>query len=259
MNLDSDFIEIQLRSSVEVGRRMIALSAVAHLVGRPSDDPEVGDDDDDRGDDQLIDDHAGERFDWLAWLTQELVLDALSPRERRLLSTTTSPLSNDDLDDQGAAGEALGALAWAVHRSNLTVLDRAYPYLGLLDLVPSPWDDPSPFLSGLTLRSEPEIAAARESIEILTWRAQLEIERRHATGRDVNNIEAAIRDVASEAAAAGVVPIGDHGDLTIGGESVRSLSDEIVVSMAAAARARLRAMSWLCGLGDWDDAALIEM
>lgn len=257
MDLDPDEIDIQLRTPAEVGRRMIALSAVSHLLsgieGDAQDDSEVDDDEDGV---ESTDSSAGERFDWLTWLTQEGVLDALSPAESALLTRAPDLDSPDDLDEEVTAAEALGALAWAVRRSALTVLARGYPYLDLLDLVPSPWDDTSAFVSALTLRTETEIAMARESAEILSWRAQVEVERRQANWRDQSDIEAAIQDVAAEAGAAGIAVIGIDGDLTIAGESIRALSDTVISSMAAAARARLRAMNWLCGLGDWDDPIL---
>jgi len=256
MDLDPDEIDIQLRTPVEVGHRMIALNAVSHLVGTAAEDSEADSMDEEEDDDKLTDATSGERFDWLTWLTQEGVLDALSLAERALLTRAPDLDSPEDLDEEGTAAEALGALAWAVQRSELTVLDRGYPYLDLLDLVPSPWDDSSAFLTTLTIRSEPEIATARESAEILSWRAQVEVERRQANWRDQLDIEAAIQDVAAEAGAAGVAVIGVDGDLTIAGESIRALSDTVISSMAAAARARLRAMNWLCGLGDWDDPIL---
>jgi len=260
MDLDPDEIDIQLRTPAEVGRRMIALSAVSHVLGGPFDVGEAGSEDEgDDGDVDSMGAAAGELFDWLTWLTQEGVLEALSPAEREMLTRAPDLDSAEDLDEEGTAAEALGALAWAVRRSELTVLDRGYPYLDLLDLVPSPWDDTSAFLSTLALRPELEIAGARESAEILSWRAQVEIERRRAVGKDLAEIEAAIRDVAAEAAAAGVARIGDGGDITVAGESIRSLPDGVISSMAAAARARLRAMNWLCGLGDWDDPVLVDI
>ena len=260
MDLDPDEIEIQLRSPREVGVRMIALSAVSHLISPASTEfEEQLDGDDGEGEGDGLEDIAGERFDWLSWMTQELLLDALSQAERALLD---SPLPNEppgEQDDAGASGEALGALAWSVRQSDLTVLDRGYPYLDLLDNIPSPWDDSDRFLSGLTLRSESEIATARESAEILSWRAQVEVERRQATGRDRSEIEAAIRDVAAEAASAGVALIGDDGDIEVGGESIRTLSETVIAGMVAAARARLRSMNWLCGLGEWDDPTLTDI
>lgn len=260
MELDPDEIDVQLRSPVEVGHRMIALSAVSHLLGGVADDAEDNTEDEDDDEDVASSDATvGERFDWLTWLTQERLLDALSPAERELLTRAFDLDSASELDEEGSAGEALGALAWAVQRSDRTVLDRGYPYLDLLNLVPSPWDDATPFLATLALRPEPEIAMARESAEILSWRAEVEIERRQANRSDRADIETAIRDVAAEAGAAAVAVIGIDGDLMIAGESIRALSDTVISSMAAAARARLRAMNWLCGLGDWDDPALTEI
>lgn len=259
MDLDPDEIDIQLRSPIDVGRRMIALSAVSHCMIRASADPLDEDEDIDQEDSDSTDDEAGERFDWVTWMTQERLLDALSSFERDLLANVSIVDDPDALDDEGAAVESLGALAWAVGQSELTVLERGYPYLHLLDLVPSPWDGSSSFLSRLELRTEPEIASAREAVEVLSWRAQIEMERRRASGRDRTDIEAAIREVAAEVAAVGVATVGPDGDLTIGGESIRLLSDTLVTSMVAAARARLRAMNWLCGLGEWDDPALTEI
>jgi len=262
MDLDPDEIDIRLRTPMEVGSRMIALSAVSHLISRRAADTLESMDDEDDGDEhgsESDEDTAGERFDWLTWLTQERLLDALTSSERKLLDSRTAIELPPDLDDEGAAGESLGALAWAVGRSDLTVLDRGFPYLDLLDSVPSPWDEAVQFLSGLTLRPEHEIANARESAEILFWRAQVEVERRTSKGRDRFDIEAAIRDVAAEAALAGVATLGEDGDLAVGSESIARMSDTVILGMVAAARARLRAMNWLCGLGDWDDPVLTDI
>ena len=253
--IPDDEIDIALRSAEAVGRRMIALSAVAHRVGvQPNEEPD-DEDDDPSG----LTDEVEERLDWLAWLADHSLLDALTAAERALLDTGDESLGDDDRDDQATALESLGALAWAVNRSGLTVLDRGYPYQRLLDGVPSPWQEPRPFLDVLTVRAEAEIATARDAAELLSWRAQVEVERRAAGPREAAEIEDAIRDVAKELVEAGLAPVGPDGDLLIGGEPIRSLDDGIVVSMAAAARARLRAISWLCGLGDWDDPALVEI
>lgn len=254
--LPDDEIDIDLRSAEEVGRRMIALSAVAHRVGVESDEEPDDEDDDPSG----LTDEVEERLDWLAWMADHSLVGALTASERALLDTDDASLTKEERDAQATALESLGALAWAVGRSDLTVLDPGYPYQRLLDGVPSPWQEPRPFLDVLTVRPEAEIATARDAAELLSWRAQVELERRSAvTPVEVAEIEEAIWDVTREVVEGGLAPVGPDGDLMIGGESIRSLDDAIVLSMAAAARARLRAINWLCGLGHWDDPVLVEI
>lgn len=255
MDLDPDEIDIQLRPPIEVGRRMVALAALAY---RAAGEDRNSEDDEDLDPDEIVDD-VEDRLDWLAWLAAHDLLDALTRTEEELLGTADADLPDDALEHASTAAESLGALAWAVGRSELTVVDRGYPYLKLLRLVPSPWDDPGPFLAGLALRTEDQIAAARDAAELLAWRAVVEVERRRASGRDLADIEAAIRDVATEAVASGVMEVGKKGDLMVAGESIRSLQGSILESMVAASQGRLRAMNWLCGLGNWDDPALTEI
>ena len=52
--------------------------------------------------------------------------------------------------------------------------------------------------------------------------------------------------------------VGADGDLALTGESIRGFSAEVLESLVAASQARLRAMNWLCGLGDWDDPDLTD-
>jgi hypothetical protein len=120
-------------------------------------------------------------------------------------------------------------------------------------LLPSPWDKTRPFRENAELLPEELIAVERERAELWYWRAEVETGRAAAKGRQLAELNAAISEVAAEAAAAGFFAAPIDNDFPVGGRSYRSISPAQIETLAAVGAERLRALNWLCGLArSWD-------
>jgi hypothetical protein len=244
---DDDELDIRLRTPGETAARAIVLGAVCRrayleLPERP----------------EAADDPEGERFDLSAWLRDEGLQPAISPAERRLLETRLGRVPRDDAEAASWRGEALAALGWA-----LRLLDEMPPYdvpadLGaLMALIPGPWDKTAAFRGGTQLRDEPAIAAARETAEIWHWRATTADLLLAATGREARELTAVVREVARDAARAGLFPRPIGGDFPVSGQPYRDLPPDDLAVLANVAAERHYALNWLCGFGaSWDDVPL---
>lgn len=244
---DDEELDIRLRSPSETAARAIVLGAVCRrayleLPERP----------------EAADDPEGERFDLSAWLRDEGLQPAISPTERRLLETRLGRIPRDDADAASWRGEALAALGWA-----LGLLDEMPPYDApadldaLMTLIPGPWDKTAPFRGGAPLRDEPAIAAARETAELWHWRATTADLLLAATGREARELTAVVREVAQDAAQAGLFPRPIGGDFPANGRPYRDLSPDDLAVLANVAAERHYALNWLCGFGStWDDVPL---
>lgn len=256
-NLDpvaDDELEIELRDPREVGGRLIALSGVCHLLGLGGDEPPDDEEEDDNEDDSA----AGDVYDWRGWLNETGIADVLTASERALLDDGSDELEDDEIDVLAGSAIALRALAWA---AQVPLPETATPkdeILALMEAISSPWEDIRAFRSGIRLRSESEIAWAREAAEVLLWCGGVEIERRSASKADRQELTAALRDVAAEASAAGILELNRSGEPIINGTPLSDLPDEAVEDLVVLNRERLRAFNWLCGLGAWDDVDLLE-
>ena len=256
-----DELEIDLRDAEEVARRLIALNGVCHLLGLAGDEPddEEDEDDDDADREQNDDGDAGDAFDWRQWLEETGVSQVLTESELELLTGGADELGDDETDLLAGSAIAMRALAWA---AQVDVAKSGSPrdeILALLEAVPSPWDDVRPFQGSVRLRSEDEIARAREAAEVLLWCGGVEIERRGASKAERQELTEALSDVASEASAAGIVSLTRSGEPVVNGTPISDLPDEAVEDLVVLNRERLRAFNWLCGLGHWDDPDLLEI
>ncbi|MDP9356132.1 MAG: DUF4272 domain-containing protein [Chloroflexota bacterium] len=244
LDLDPDLdIEINLRAPAEVAARVIVLAAVCHRAYLERAEGDDG-----------ADDPEAERFDLVAWLRTEGLDPIASPVERHLLQTRLGRLGSDETDAASWQTEALAALAWA-----MGILEALPPYHipvdpgPLLDAMPSPWDKTGPFRTGVRLRPEEEIAAERERAELWHWRATMVDLLLEARGKEAQRLGAVIREVAGEAARAGIVDHVTAGDFTVDGRPYRDLAGEALDVATAIAAERHRALNWLCGFGmDWD-------
>lgn len=200
------------------------------------------------------DDPEGDRFDLAAWLTEEGLDPHISAIERHLLNRRIGSLTVDEAQQASWQIEAAAALAWA-----LEILDESPPLdepvdpASLLALLPSPWDKTRPFRENAELLPEELIAVERERAELWFWRSSIEDDRTTAKGRQATDLNAAIAEVAAEAAAAEffIAPIDN--DFPVGGRSFRAAKPAHLETIAAVATERLRALNWLCGLSrSWD-------
>jgi hypothetical protein len=251
--LAEDELEIEIRPPREVGERLILLSAVCHRLGLQRADAET--DDEDAEDEDSLE---GDRFDWVQWLTEHGLSEGFTPAEAALFEEDGDELDEDEVDALVGSATGLRALAWAANLAGPGGTGQA-DLVRLLETIPSPWDDPRPFLSATRLRPESDLVVAREVAELTLWRASVEMERRRARGAALKELEEAISDVTIEAGAAGLLEIGDDGDVLIGAVPIRRLSEERLEDLVVLNRERLRAFSWLCGLAEWDDELLIEL
>ncbi len=245
-DLDDDDLEIEinLQPVPIAAARLIVVGAVCRrafleldpATATASDDPE------------------GDRFDLTAWLTEEGLDPYVSAEERHVLNRRIGRLEPEEAQAFSWQIEAAAALAWS-----LELLDDAPPPDAAIDpaalfaLLPSPWDKTRPFRTNAELLPEELVAFERERAELWHWRATVEVERSTATGRDASELNAAIREVAAESAAAGffVDPIGN--DFPVAGHAYRLSTPDMVETLAAVATERLRALNWLCGvIPAWD-------
>lgn len=240
---DDDFLEITLRPATEVAGRLVALAAVVRRSALELDP---------------VGDAEGDRFDLAAWLREEHVAGVLSADEQRVIGTRVGGLTPEVAEDGSWRIEAVAALAWAGTITDaLPPFDQGAQPGPLLDALPEPWDKMAPFRARIALRSEEEIAAAREMAELWHWRGRTEEDTAEADESDVRRLRDVIREVASDAARAGLFerPLG--GDFVVGKRLFRDLSFDEQQLMTEIAAERLHALNWLCGFGaSWDDTPL---
>lgn len=244
---DALVVEIELRTAPDVAARLVVLGAVcrrAFLEARPD---EVADDGPE-----------AERYDLAAWLRGEGLASIVSPAERALLD---APLGRLDAEAVAAASwqsEAMVALGWALGLVDaMPPYDRAADPASLLSSVPAPWEATAPFRDGARLRDETAVAFERERAEVWHWRAETEEALTFATRRDRAELLAAVREVAGDALAAGILPRLAGDDFPASDRPYRDLDPAALVELGAIAAERLRALNWLCGFGsNWDDVPL---
>lgn len=238
---DDDSLEITLRPVAEVAARLIALATVvrrAALELDPSGDAE------------------GERFDIAAWLREEHVTPLLTNEERSLVETRVGGLDRDVAEDASWRIESVAVLAWAAGLTDeLPSYELPSPPADVLALIPEPWDKVQPFRAEIELRSEEEVAAAREQAELWQWRGQI------LTAEDGQSLAATpemrqvIREVAADSARAGLFERSISNDFPVAGRPYRNLAEDERALLTDLASERLRALNWLCGFGSsWDDA-----
>jgi hypothetical protein len=217
---DDDSIEINLRSPEEIGRRLIALAAVLTRVGLESNAP-VG------GDAKDIAEADEERYDLLAWLRAENVVESLSDSERALLESPVGNLPFFTVAGFSWQAERFAMVAWTASLiDGLPAIHAEADISAPLALIPTPWDGVTDFMATLERRTDEEVAVEIERAEIWLWRAETEEARRVAEPDELPEIAEAISEVVAEGA----------------GARIAIISSE-----------RLRALNWLRGAeDDWD-------
>lgn len=237
-------IEITLQLVPLAAARLLVVGAVCRRAFLELDPAATG----------ASDDPEGDRFDLTAWLTEEGLDPFVSDSERHLLNRRIGRLDLEEAEVASWQIEAAAALGWA-----LEIVDEPPPLDGpvdpaaLLALLPSPWDKTRPFRANAELLPEEIIAFERERAELWHWRASVETDRAAASGKDATDLNAAIREVAAEATAAGFFPNPIGNDFPVGGHAYRSMPSETLDALATVATERLRALNWLCGLSaEWN-------
>ena len=239
--LAEDELEINLRPTPEIARRLLALAALAEHLS--FDDARAG-----------ADERASGAFDLREWLRAEEIWPDLTQDEVLLLAGGTPPGSESDQFSVQETIEAFGALAWTLHLIPHLVADVPANVDALISELPHPWDSTSNWIQGLALRSLDEIALQREAAELWTWRLLTEDDLREATGGDQEQLREVIREAEHEGRAAAVLP---RGGFRVQGRDISMLNLTERNTVLATSLARLKALNWVCGYGDrWDDVPL---
>ncbi|MFN8591432.1 MAG: DUF4272 domain-containing protein [Thermomicrobiales bacterium] len=173
------------------------------------------------------------------------------------VSTPVGKIDTDRRAESAWQGEALAVLVWALGQGALAPPGELPDLPAVLAAIPAPWERTASFVSSATLRSESEIAAAREQGELWHWRSTVESLRREATASERREYDDLIREVALESYAAEVLPRTQSGDFEVKREAVKSLSTAALAALIASSAERLRALNWICGFGNsWDSVPL---
>ena len=242
-----DELEINLRLPSVVAARAIVLATLCRRAYLDLASTE-----------QRGDDPEGERFDLAAWISEQGLDPALTRREHRLLKTRLGKIPSDEVLSASWQVEGLAVLAWT-----LRLVDEAPGYdepidpSSLLVRLPAPWDATQALRTTGIIRGEPEIARERERAELWHWRGEIETLVAEADAREAKEVRLAIREVAEEAHAAGLLLPPAGNDFPVQGRPYRSRAAELRETLAGIAAERLRALNWICGLGlDWDHVPL---
>jgi len=242
---DQDEIDVELRSPAEVRTRILILSAVLRRLTLENATAAEGSD------------PTAEAFDEREWLREIGLTSELTPEDAVLLNSPLGTLAPEAIIEASWRGEALSALAWAIDIVDLPPFDTVSDPARVIDAVPRPWDEIHGWLGDRTLISESDVVHEREIAEIWHWRATTEVLRRSGSVGEKQDYEEAIRDVASEALDAGLVPALRDGDFSVHGRSIKDLSGDNLDELVAVSRQRLQALNWLCGFGaSWEDVPL---
>jgi hypothetical protein len=243
--VDSDEIDVELRSPAEARSRILVLSAIFRRLALEN---------------ALLDeedDPLADVFDEREWLRDQDLAMHLTAWEAALLDRPLGSIAPEVIMGASWQGEALVALAWAIGAVEMPPIDAMSDPRRIMELVPRPWDTIKPWISDSTIISESEAVQARELAEIWHWRATSELLRREAPPAHRQEFESAIREVAVEALNVGIVPALCDSDFPVRGRSIKELSDTDVDELVSATSQRLRALNWLCGFGhSWDDVPL---
>jgi hypothetical protein len=242
---DEDEIDVHLRSPVEVRTRIVILAAVLRRMSLEN--PAFGDGGE----------LSAEAFDEREWLREQELTGQLTPREALLLDSPLGSVAPEVGSEASWESESLVALGWAVGALAMPPLGTVTDPRPIIEVVPRPWDETQGWLRDPAIVSELEAVREREVAEIWYWRLTSEVLRRTATGADNQDYHQAIRDVAAEALAAGLVPTLSACDFSVHDRSVKDISQTDLDELIAITGQRLRALNWLCGFGSsWDDVPL---
>jgi hypothetical protein len=242
---DLDEIDLELRSPVEIRTRILILASILRRLSLEDAAIEDGGD------------VSAEAFDEREWLREQGLAGKLTAGEAELIDGPPGTAGPEAISEASWQGEALVVLGWAIGALDMPPVGTLSDPRPLLDFVPRPWEGAKEWLGDAGIVSESEAAREREIAEIWYWRLTTEALRRTAPSADRHDYEEAIREVAAEAHAAGLLPGLRDGDFSVHSASIKQLSETEVDELIAVTGQRLRALNWLCGFGDsWDDVPL---
>ena len=186
------------------------------------------------------------------WLRREDLADALSARERALISTSVRDWSERETLDASWRSESVGVLLWA-----LSVFDDMPEYDARFETLPTlvPLLAPTAdFRDTANLRSPDELADARDRAELWHWRARTRrLQEGDGPGSESHDLDAVARQAAAFAYAERRIPEPIDGDFPAFGKAYRALDAEEYSAVTSTSAERHYALNWLCGYAsDWD-------
>lgn len=240
-------IDVNLRSPFEVGARMLIVAALVRVALAESEIDEEID----------ADQEASEVIDLRDSLEYGPWSGHITPDEREFLRRSGSELAEEDLLGMMWRIEALSALRWATFGlGQLPEPWRPADPTTLAASIPAPWDEVDDYFNSIRLRDEEAIAMERERAELWAWRAAIEEDFARGSKRETAELKATLRDVASEASAAGLLSAIDR-DFAVDNRSFASIDPEAKALITEISLQRLHAFNWLCGFGTtWEDVPL---
>ena len=241
-DLGEDEVDIELRSPLEIGQRLVALSAIAD---RQNLEFMLGDAPGDSAYELETD-----WFDLLAWARRELG-EFLLPGEMEILKTPPGSLNLEVLTPATYALEQAVALAWASeiipdHHVALPLNEDFHSQHEAVERWrPKPWDVPDRKLRKLSLRSEESVWDERERFATarIWWLTSF------GAANDVNetseSLWASVVENNWEDEASSLFPTFD---------SMQEIDEETRRFLIGSLEEIVRALTWTCGLGtNWDD------
>ncbi len=244
--IDDDlFVDIDVRKPAVVRARMLVLDAVGKRLGLEA-AYQAG---------VLTRDEAwDERFDLRAGLQDDKADGEMTTAERDVIESDPGELEADLAEEHSTSLESLSALAGLL----LGVGGPPTPPLLVesketIDAIEEAVEKVRASDGTLVLPNDDELEAIREYYELWHWRVLLEGDLRSANPAERARIEQEIEEVSKEIQTVGL------NDLTTGMPLEQALfliagwRDEELASFERAVAARLRAINWLCGIGErWD-------
>lgn len=241
-DLGDDELEINLRSTPEIARRLLALAALAEHLSF-SDDAGAG-----------PEERASSAFDLREWLRAEEIWPDLTQDEVLLLAGAPPASVESDQFSVQETLEALGALAWTLRLVPDLAADVPANVDAVIPALPHPWDSTNGWEQSLTLRSLDDIASQREASELWTWRLLTEDDLRQPASAGKEQLREVIREAEREGRAAGILT---RGGFRVQGREISTLNLTERNALLTTSLARLKAFNWVCGYGDrWDDVPL---
>jgi hypothetical protein len=186
------------------------------------------------------------------WLRRENLADALSARERALISKSVADWSARETIDASWRSESVGVLLWALSAfDEMPAYDRRFETLPTLVPLLAPTAE---FRGRAHLRSPEEIAEARERAELWHWRARTRrLQEGGGPEGEIHDLDAVARQCAAFAYAERRIPEPIDGDFPAYGKAFRALDPDEYSAVTWTAAERHYALNWLCGYAsDWD-------
>jgi len=231
--MDDGSLDIALQETDDIGARIVLLSAIGFWPTFTE---------------------YRDRQTWLHWLEGHGILDIATDAERSLITRQhRTELTEAEQDRSRRSFDAIWPLAWAVglHDQPGFALDEE-TLQALIEELPTPGDAVEPFLDGILIRLEDDIAVERERAEVWNWRLAAEVMMRSGTKAIRTEMQEAVQEVVLECATSPAFPDVDGLDFLVGEVQVRNLETLYLEVLMVASDEQLRALNWLCGLTEWE-------